>query len=86
MSTIRINGKPYDRDIQLLIDSGSTNCFLDVETAHNLGYSLEYTTSLLVNVADGSKVVNRVYCPNFTLKLNYQAFTTCESLSWVAAK
>lgn len=32
-NTLRINGKAYGKDVQLLIDSGITNCFLDEETA-----------------------------------------------------
>ncbi|KAG8371357.1 hypothetical protein BUALT_Bualt13G0079300 [Buddleja alternifolia] len=37
---------------------GSTHCFLDESTAHKLGCKLDYTTPMIVNVADGSKMVS----------------------------
>ncbi|KAG8363706.1 hypothetical protein BUALT_Bualt19G0050300 [Buddleja alternifolia] len=55
MNTLRIKGTVNGQDIHILIDSGSTHCFLDEGTAHKLGCRMDYTTPLLVSVVDGMK-------------------------------
>ncbi|KAL0373660.1 UNVERIFIED_CONTAM: hypothetical protein Sradi_3281700 [Sesamum radiatum] len=74
MNTFKINGKAYGRDIQVLIDGGSTNCFLDEDTAYELRCKLEYTTAMQVSVANGKKIVSDMYCPEFTWKMQDQKF------------
>ncbi|KAG8369047.1 hypothetical protein BUALT_Bualt15G0109700 [Buddleja alternifolia] len=37
MNTLRIKGSVKGQDVHILIDSGSTHCFLDENTAHKLG-------------------------------------------------
>ncbi|KAG8376226.1 hypothetical protein BUALT_Bualt09G0041000 [Buddleja alternifolia] len=56
MNTLRIKGVVKGQDVHILIDSGSTHCFLDESTAHKLGCKLDYTTPMIVSVADGSKM------------------------------
>ncbi|KAK4428642.1 hypothetical protein Salat_1164000 [Sesamum alatum] len=46
LNTIKINGKAYGRDIQVLVDGGSTNYFLDEDTTYELGCTyLGYLTA-----------------------------------------
>ncbi|KAG8382148.1 hypothetical protein BUALT_Bualt05G0046500 [Buddleja alternifolia] len=54
---------------------GSTNCFLDEETALRLGCTVEYTTPMMVSVANGSKLISRTYSPEFTWSIQGQSFT-----------
>lgn len=75
LNTLRINEKAYGKDVRLLIDSGITNCFLDEETAQELGCALEYTISMQVSVADGSKIINNFFCTEFTWKIQDQEFS-----------
>ncbi|KAL0367516.1 UNVERIFIED_CONTAM: hypothetical protein Sradi_3641700 [Sesamum radiatum] len=60
LNTLRVKGRPCKRKIQMLIDSGSTNCFLDEESAQVLGCHLDNTTPMVVCVADGNKIVSRL--------------------------
>ncbi|KAG8372765.1 hypothetical protein BUALT_Bualt12G0100900 [Buddleja alternifolia] len=59
MNTLRIKGSVKGQDIHILIDSGSTHCFLDENTAHKLGCKLDYSTPMIVSVVDGSKMKTR---------------------------
>ncbi|KAL0305074.1 UNVERIFIED_CONTAM: hypothetical protein Sangu_3052900 [Sesamum angustifolium] len=74
MNTFKINEKVYGRDIQVLVDRGSTNCFLDEETAYKLGCKQEYTTPMQVSVANGTRIVSDMYCPKFTWRMQDQKF------------
>ncbi|KAG8374979.1 hypothetical protein BUALT_Bualt10G0051900 [Buddleja alternifolia] len=56
MNTLRIKGAVKGQDVHIFIDSGSTHCFLDESTAHKLGCKLDYTTPMIVCVADGNKM------------------------------
>ncbi|KAG8369727.1 hypothetical protein BUALT_Bualt14G0043900 [Buddleja alternifolia] len=57
MNTLRIQGSVKGKDVHILIDSGSTHCFLDETTAHKLGCKLDYTSPMIVSVANGAKWV-----------------------------
>lgn len=58
----------------MLIDSGSTNYFLDEETTQELGCALEYTTPMQVSGADGSKIITTLFCLEFTWRIQDQVF------------
>ncbi|KAG8380350.1 hypothetical protein BUALT_Bualt06G0006400 [Buddleja alternifolia] len=75
MNTLRAKGYFNHKDIQIIIDSGSTHCFLDETTAKQLGCTLEYTTPMMVSVADGSKMVSRTISPDFTWTIQGHKFT-----------
>ncbi|KAG8366662.1 hypothetical protein BUALT_Bualt17G0102900 [Buddleja alternifolia] len=75
MNTLRIKGTVNGQDIHILIDSGSTHCFLDEGTAYKLGCRMDYTTPLLVSVADGSKMVSRLECPEFSWTIQNHTFS-----------
>ncbi|KAG8366761.1 hypothetical protein BUALT_Bualt16G0001300 [Buddleja alternifolia] len=65
LNTFRVKGFLENYEVQILIDSGTTHCFLYEKVAYKLGCSMEYTTPMVVSVADGSKMVSRVMCPDF---------------------
>ncbi|KAL0332798.1 UNVERIFIED_CONTAM: hypothetical protein Scaly_2181300 [Sesamum calycinum] len=63
--TLRINGKVNGKDIHILIDSGSTHCFIDEKVVQVLGCKLEQTTSMAVRIADGGRVMSKFFYPTF---------------------
>ncbi|KAG8385566.1 hypothetical protein BUALT_Bualt03G0058500 [Buddleja alternifolia] len=67
-------GVAYGQKIQILIDSGSTHCFLDENTVQRLGCVTEYTTPMMVSVADGGKMISRKVCPKFVWGIQGQRF------------
>ncbi|KAG8369122.1 hypothetical protein BUALT_Bualt15G0118400 [Buddleja alternifolia] len=75
LNTLRIKGLVKNSSIQILIDSGSTHCFLDENVAINLGCHVEFTNPMLISVADGNKIVSRTFCPDFTWEIQGTKFT-----------
>ncbi|KAG8367223.1 hypothetical protein BUALT_Bualt16G0050300 [Buddleja alternifolia] len=75
LNTLRIKGWVKHSSIQILIDSGSTDCFLDETVATNLGCHIEFTNPMLISVADGNKMVSRTICPDFTWEIQSTKFT-----------
>ncbi|KAL0398579.1 UNVERIFIED_CONTAM: Retrovirus-related Pol polyprotein from transposon.6 [Sesamum radiatum] len=73
--TLRMNGLVGDKEILILIDCGSTHCFVDEKVAGILGCKLEETTPMVVRVADGSKLVSRLICPGFSWEMQGNKFT-----------
>lgn len=51
--TMRVIGMHSNKFIHILIDSGSTHNFLDLELAKKLGYTLEAINLLCIVVANG---------------------------------
>ncbi|KAL0371095.1 UNVERIFIED_CONTAM: putative mitochondrial protein [Sesamum angustifolium] len=74
-NTFRVKGRAYGQELQLLIDGGSTHCFLDEETAIQLGYQLQPITPMVVSVADGRQMVSQLYCPTFTWEIQGHSFS-----------
>ncbi|KAG8389634.1 hypothetical protein BUALT_Bualt02G0249400 [Buddleja alternifolia] len=74
LNTLRVKGTSYKKDIQVLIDSGSTNCFLDEKMSRKLGCKLTYTTPTMVSVADGNKIVSRTICEDFCWAIHGHTF------------
>lgn len=62
-----LHGNTSDTTLRLiiLVDSGSTHNFLDIKAARQLGCTMEATTPLKVNVADGFKIESDAKCKNF---------------------
>ncbi|KAG8391712.1 hypothetical protein BUALT_Bualt01G0215700 [Buddleja alternifolia] len=75
MNALRIRGTVNNKEVQILIDSGSTHCFLDEDTALQLGCTLEATIPMMMSVADGSKMVSRTISPYFTWTLQGHRFS-----------
>ncbi|KAK4417087.1 hypothetical protein Salat_2534200 [Sesamum alatum] len=74
-NTFRVKVRAHNHDIQLLIDEGSTHCFLDEETGIKLGCQLEQTSPMVVSVANGGDWL-RNYSP---VEYDYQAMTVTVS-------
>ncbi|KAL0439602.1 UNVERIFIED_CONTAM: Retrovirus-related Pol polyprotein from transposon.6 [Sesamum latifolium] len=72
--TLRINGLVGDKEILILIDCGSTYCFLDEKIAETLGCELEDSTPMVVRVADGSKLLSKKVCPKFSWEVQGHKF------------
>ncbi|KAG8391208.1 hypothetical protein BUALT_Bualt01G0163900 [Buddleja alternifolia] len=75
LNTLRIQGLVKNSSIQILIDSGSTHCFLDETVATTLGCHIEFTNPILISVADGNKIVSLTFCPDFTWEIQGTKFT-----------
>ncbi|KAJ8443512.1 hypothetical protein Cgig2_016995 [Carnegiea gigantea] len=54
--TMRLAGKAGKHTLQILVDSGSTHNFLDVEVARRLHCQLKRIPQMLVTVVDGNKL------------------------------
>ncbi|KAL0313371.1 UNVERIFIED_CONTAM: Retrovirus-related Pol polyprotein from transposon.6 [Sesamum radiatum] len=75
LNTLRVKGIAYKSEIHVLIDSGSTHCFIDEDAAVQLGCQLEGITPVHVSVADDSKLVSRLYCPEFSWEMQGHIFS-----------
>lgn len=64
-NTIRVKGVVKNKPFSILIDSGSTNNFLEPQAAKRLKLKLENTKPILVYVADGFKVESTQLCKQF---------------------
>ncbi|KAL2230104.1 UNVERIFIED_CONTAM: Transposon Ty3-G Gag-Pol polyprotein [Sesamum indicum] len=73
--TLRLEGIVGDKEILILIDSGSTHCFIDEKVAGILGCKLEETLPMMVRVADGSKISSHLTCPKFNWEVQGHKFT-----------
>ncbi|KAG8379410.1 hypothetical protein BUALT_Bualt07G0085600 [Buddleja alternifolia] len=74
INTLRIKGLVKNSSIHILIDSGSTHCFLDETVANQLGCTMEITNPML-SVADGNKMISRTFCPKFSWEIQGTKFT-----------
>ncbi|KAL2248441.1 UNVERIFIED_CONTAM: Retrovirus-related Pol polyprotein from transposon 17.6 [Sesamum indicum] len=73
--TLKMLGKVGDKEILILIDSGSTHCFLDEKVARTLNCKIESTTPMMIRVADGSKLASKLECDQFTWEMQGEKFT-----------
>lgn len=55
-TTMKVNGLHGKRNIYVLIDSGSTNNFIDTKLAETLGSKIKEAGRAKVAVADGTKI------------------------------
>ncbi|KAL0331635.1 UNVERIFIED_CONTAM: hypothetical protein Sangu_1709000 [Sesamum angustifolium] len=73
-NTFSVKGRAYDKEVQILIDGGSTHCFIDEKAAFELGCKLESATPMIVSVANGYKMLSQLYCPTFTWEIQGHKF------------
>ncbi|KAL0420985.1 UNVERIFIED_CONTAM: Transposon Ty3-G Gag-Pol polyprotein [Sesamum latifolium] len=73
--TLRINGQVNGKDMHMLIDSGSTHCFIDEKVVQVLGCRLEPTTPVTVRIADGGRVISKFFCPTFCWEVQGHHFS-----------
>nr|KYP65288.1 hypothetical protein KK1_011520 [Cajanus cajan] len=64
--TMRVTGYLQKHPLHILIDSGSTHNFLDIQTAKKFGCKIEEREPLMVIVADGNKLNISSVVKNFT--------------------
>lgn len=73
--TMRVSGLYNKKLLHILIDSGSTHNFLDLELAKKFGCKLEAIHPLSVAVANGTKMQAQYVCRGFTWQLQQVSFT-----------
>ncbi|KAK4382273.1 Retrovirus-related Pol polyprotein from transposon [Sesamum angolense] len=73
--TMRVTGNVRDKPMHILIDTGSTHNFLDLETAKRLGCKLDNTKSFPVPIANGNKMYSSFAYKNFGWKMQGVPFT-----------
>ncbi|KAK4390037.1 hypothetical protein Sango_2067000 [Sesamum angolense] len=73
--TMRVTGNVRDKPVHILIDTGSTHNFLDLETAKRLGCKLDSTEPFPMTVANVNKMYSSFACKNFGWKMQGVPFT-----------
>ena len=76
IQTIKLRGNVKNRDITILVDSGSTHNFLDPETAKFTGVEVEETDVLWVTVGGGDKINSQAKCKAFSWAMQGVEFST----------
>ena len=64
--TMRINGHMGKKTLHILIDSGSTHNFLDVNLAKRLGCKIDPIAMQAITIADGNQLHCQYVCKRFT--------------------
>lgn len=75
-STLKLTATVKEEEIQVLIDSGSTNSFIDPWVLQKLGIVAVRTYPLIVTVVNGNKTVTRDELSQFTWEMQNHKFTT----------
>ncbi|KAL0282300.1 UNVERIFIED_CONTAM: Retrovirus-related Pol polyprotein from transposon [Sesamum angustifolium] len=65
----------WRQEVLKLIDSGSTHCFINEKITRTLGCELECTTTMMIRVADGSKLNSKLICPKFSWEVQGHRFS-----------
>ena len=73
-STMRVRGMCTGRSLHVLIDSGSTHNFLDLQAAQNLKCEIHPIATQTITVADGNQIKCQGMVKNFTWKFKGQEF------------
>ncbi|XP_071694493.1 uncharacterized protein [Rutidosis leptorrhynchoides] len=68
--TMRVFGHVNKKPVHILIDSGSTHNFLDMETAKRLGCFTNKTSSMQVQIPGGNKITSLGDCKDFKWQMN----------------
>ena len=76
MKTMRVTGFVRKKPNHILIDSGSTNNFLDVQMAKRLGCKIESMKPLRVSVADGNTLAISSMVKKFSWQLQQSTFNS----------
>ncbi|XP_026444472.1 uncharacterized protein LOC113344718 [Papaver somniferum] len=72
--TIRIPGILHKKLISILIDTGSTNSFIDSSLAKEIQCLVTHTASLLVTVANGEKTISSGICSQLNWSMQGHKF------------
>ncbi len=65
-NTIKISGESKEKNLTILVDTGSTHSFIDYQTARGIKANMVSATPLMVTVANGQKVLSKLQCPGVT--------------------
>nr|XP_016449252.1 PREDICTED: uncharacterized protein LOC107774272 [Nicotiana tabacum] len=68
-NTIKLGGEAKRNKITILLDSGSTHSFLDLETARRIGCQIIEAVPMRVTVANGNHITSLHSCPRFKWKI-----------------
>jgi hypothetical protein len=68
-STMRFKGQVGPKPVCTLLDSGSTNSFVDPSVLHGQNIVVEDTKPLIVMVANGARMVTDTKCPSLSFSL-----------------
>ncbi|KAL0313874.1 UNVERIFIED_CONTAM: hypothetical protein Sangu_2231800 [Sesamum angustifolium] len=72
---MRVTRNVRDKPMHILIDTGSTHNFLDLETTKRLGCKLDSTEPFPMTVANVNKMYSSFACKNFGWKMQGVPFT-----------
>ncbi|XP_021859476.2 uncharacterized protein [Spinacia oleracea] len=75
-STMRVRGLVKGKSIQILIDSGSTHNFVDLNVAQKLGCVVEKIPPQAITVADGNHLACQHICKGFSWTMQDIVFET----------
>ncbi|PHT85499.1 hypothetical protein T459_07605 [Capsicum annuum] len=64
-NTIRLQGEAKKNKVTILLNSGSTHSFLDMDTAKKIGCNVCEATPMRVTITNGGHILSRHFCPNF---------------------
>ncbi|PIN11759.1 hypothetical protein CDL12_15625 [Handroanthus impetiginosus] len=73
--SIRLKGVVDGKELNILVHSGSTHCFIDENMAKKLSSRKAYTTPLVITVAGGRKLISRMYFPKLNWKIQNVEFS-----------
>lgn len=68
-NTIKLRGEAKNNKITILLDSGSTHSFLDLETARKIGCQILEAVPMRVTVANGNYITSLHSCPRFKWRI-----------------
>ncbi|XP_077232632.1 uncharacterized protein LOC143869985 [Tasmannia lanceolata] len=74
--TMRVNGYIKRQSVMILIDSGSTNNFLDIRVAKRLSCPVEHSDKFEGKVADGRTLTSTGKCSNMKISVQDQELVT----------
>lgn len=68
-NTIKLRGEAKNNKITILLDSGSTHSFLDLETARKIGCQIIEVVPMRVTVANRNHITSLHSCPRFKWRI-----------------
>ncbi|KAH0720050.1 hypothetical protein KY290_004964 [Solanum tuberosum] len=74
VSTILVKGIAKNRNLTVMVDSGSTHSFIDSQAVMETGYVETYSSPMRVTVADGNYLLCNSTCTSFSWKMEGKSF------------
>ncbi|GJV76968.1 retrotransposon-related protein [Tanacetum coccineum] len=72
--TMRVTGHVGKQSLHILIDTGSTHNFLDLDKAKKLGCTFSSTCPLKVDIPGGAQLISKNLCKKFAWKMHGEDF------------